>query len=238
MTNLTKKPPFLSLVIPVYNERESLESLLLQCLSLKEVFAKNLEIIFVDDGSRDGSKNWIMETEKKHPDVRGVYHPKNLGIGMALTSGYEKAMGDWVGLLPADLQFNPADLAKAIPYLNRADIICFYRPIRDDYSPYRHFVSKMNQKINRRFFDLSVRDVNWVKIWRRWVIKDIHVSSRTPFIESERLILAKRMGAQIVEVEAPYYPRSAGIAKGARIKTVVRSLFDLLKFIFATKKGG
>lgn len=238
MTNSTEKISLLSLVIPVYNERESLENLLCQCLSLKGALAENLEIIFVDDGSRDGSKDWIVEAQKKYPMVRGVYHPHNLGIGMALLSGYQKAQGDWVALLPADLQFNPTDLEKAIPYLDGADIICFYRPKREDYSAYRLFVSNMNQKINQLLFGLSVRDINWVKIWRRWVIKDIPVSSKTPFVESERLILAKRRGAKIVEVLTPYYPRQSGVPKGARIKTVLRSLLDLLKFIIAAKKKG
>lgn len=226
---------FLSVIVPVFNEKESLRPLLEKSLALKGPVASRLEIVLVDDGSEDGSRMLIEELVRIHPEVVAVYHPQNLGIGMALLSGYEKASGDWIALIPADLQFDPADLEKGLSGADEADVLCFYRPQRPDYSFYRQIISQVNRGLNRLLFGLSLRDINWVKIYRRWVIRDISVRSRTPFVESERLIRAWKRGARILEVEAPYYPRQWGKPRGARFRTVVRSINDLLKFVLFSR---
>lgn len=234
--SLLKMIPRLSIVIPVFNEKETLEVTTSKSLELLGSFAKELEIILVDDGCTDGSRDLIKAMARQNPLLKGVFHPQNLGIGQALLSGYQVAEGDWIALLPADLQFNPLDLTRASPYLNEADIICFYRPERKEYSFYRRFVSHTNRWFNGKVFGLEVRDVNWVKLYRSWVIHDIPIKSRTPFVESERLIRAKRQGAKIVEITAPYFPRVAGKAKGSKLKTVARSFLDMLCFCFERKR--
>lgn len=221
----------LSLVIPLYNEIDSLDPLFLKCLELKGKLAEKLEIIFVNDGSTDGSGKWLEQKAKQYPEVIAIHHPTNQGIGQALKSGYTRAQGEWIAGIPSDLQFDPVDLITGTPFLDEADIISIYRELRPDYSLYRSCISSLNRLLNSLFFGLRLKDINWVKLYRGWVIKEIPVFSTTPFIESERLILAKRKGAKIVEVKAPYYPRKRGKAKGARLKTVLGAFFDFVRFV-------
>lgn len=220
----------------VYNELSTLDELLAKCLQLKGSLAHELELIFVDDGSRDGSSDWIENTARQFPDVVPIHHSENKGIGETLYSGYSRATGDWIGSIASDLQFDPLDLMRAVTAINQADIISFYRPVRPDYSRYRKKVSSINRYLNKVLFGLALRDINWTKIYRNWVVAEIPVQSRTPFIESERVILAHKKGARIVEIESEYHLRKAGVSKGSNLKTVIRSVMDLFKFILSQSK--
>lgn len=217
----------LSLILPIFNERQTLDELWDRCHRLKEILTPNLEIIFIDDGSFDGSREWIR-AKKEEPHVKTIFHEVNQGIGPSIIDGYQVATGDWIVFLPTDLQFHPEDLEIAKPFMEKADIVCFYRKRRPDYTIYRKLVSWMNLLLNRILFGLKLKDINWVKLYKKWVVKDIVCKSNTPFVESERVIRATRRGARLIELESPYYLRTAGKPQGARIGAVIRSLLDVL----------
>lgn len=222
----------LSLIVPVFNEKDSLSAVLEQALELKQTLTDKLEIIFIDDGSTDESREWIRQAAEKNPEVVDIYHASNKGIAVAVRSGLEKASGEWIAQISADLEFYPRDLVRIKPYMEGADIISFYRSSRPGYSYYRHRLSGINRWLNRILFGLNLKDVNWVKIYRQSVLKEVNVKSKSPFIESERLIRAQKRGYRIVEVEVPCHPRKSGKGRGARFKFVRQSIGDLLRYFF------
>lgn len=221
----------ISIIVIAYNEIDSLPETFSAVLALRDKIEGKTQVILVDDGSRDGSTEWIRQKEREFSFVKAIIHRENRGIGEALISGYLVAKGEWIVALSADGQFAPQDIALALPHLEMGDVICLYRKNKKDYGLFRKFVSQANCVLNAVFFGLNVRDVNWVKIYKKWVIKDIQTVSQSPFIESERLIRAKKRGARIIEIEAPSYCRRHGRAKGACFVTIFKSLRDFFKVL-------
>ena len=107
----------LSIIIPVYNEKETLEKTVDSCSPLIGNFTETLQIILVDDGSQDGSGDICDRLALKNSQVQVIHHPVNRGIGEAINTGYSHALGDWITLIPADLQFHPRDLMVGKPYI-------------------------------------------------------------------------------------------------------------------------
>ncbi len=184
----------LSIVIPFYNEEASLEGVVRSCLLLKGRLAEELELVLVDDHSTDASPAIAQRLARELPEVKLVRHEVNKGIGQSLKTGYANATGDWISIVPADGQFDPMALLPCAGLAEGADIICVCRKGRGDVTFYRRLISGANRLLNRILFGLDVRDVNWVKVYRAWTIHDITVRSTSPFVESERLALAKKAG--------------------------------------------
>lgn len=229
---MSSQPPpigVLSLVIPCYNEAPTLERVIQRALLLKGSLCKELEILVVDDASTDGSAAIVSQIKTFRPEVKYFHHSTNLGVGPSMLEGYQKATGDWVVPLPADDQFDPLTLQMALPHLGDFDIICFCRKDRRDVGFYRKLLSHVNRWCNRILFGLKISDVNWVKLYRVWTLKDIPVISKSPFVESERLIRAQRRGVKIKELPAPHSPRLRGKEKGGLASVVLRSFGDMLR---------
>lgn len=231
----------LSIVIPFYNEEASLEGMVRSCLLLKGPLkggdgapplhiAEDVELVLVDDHSTDASPTIAQRLGQEFPEIKLVRHEVNKGIGESLKTGYANATGEWISIVPADGQFDPMDLLPCAGLTEEADIICVCRKGRGDVTFYRRLISGANRWLNRILFGLDVRDINWVKLYRAWTVHDIRVRSTSPFVESERLALAKRAGARITQFDAPHAARTTGKEKGARFRTVFRSIIDLLSF--------
>src|SRR5688572_17471541 len=97
----------ISAVIPVYNEKESLQPLHAELLTVMQQHALEIEVLFVDDGSRDGSWDVIADLARRYPSVRGVRFRRNFGKAAALSAGFRAARGDIIITLDADLQDDP-----------------------------------------------------------------------------------------------------------------------------------
>src|SRR5262245_25431594 len=107
----------LSLVIPVYNEEESLAPLHAEILDVAQREGLDVEIILIDDGSRDGSWTVITELAKRHPNVHGLRFRRNFGKAAALSAGFRAARGDIILTLDADLQDDPAEVPRFLATL-------------------------------------------------------------------------------------------------------------------------
>src|SRR6185312_12639022 len=114
-------PVKLSVIMPVYNERATLRAVVERVLAVPV----DLDLICVDDGSRDGSREILVELQAQHPNVRVFLQPKNMGKGAALRRGIQEATGDYVIIQDADLEYDPADYPNLLDPLiqGKADVV-------------------------------------------------------------------------------------------------------------------
>ncbi len=211
-----------------FNEAESLRPMVERTLAVLRGLAEPFEILIVDDGSTDGSGKIADELAGEHNEVRALHHPTNLGIGHVLIDGYRQTTGDIAAILPADMQFAPEDLPKALDALKNADVVNVRRPDRKD-PPMRKLISRVDETLVALLFGVWIRDLHWVKLYRRHVLDGITIHSRTPMVDTELLIKAHRKGAKIVELSLPHYPRTAGSSTGATLSRLIRTFADLWK---------
>jgi glycosyltransferase involved in cell wall biosynthesis len=111
----------LSVIMPVYNERNTLRTVVDRLLSVP----LDMELICVDDGSRDGSREILSELQNQHPNLRVLLQPRNMGKGAALRRGIQQANGDFVVIQDADLEYDPADYPSLLDPLTqgKADVV-------------------------------------------------------------------------------------------------------------------
>src|SRR5262245_43591562 len=111
--------PGLSLIIPVYNEQDSLVALHEQIAAVAKTHELNIEVVFVDDGSRDNSWNIVKVLAERDPRVRGVRFRRNFGKAAALAAGFREARGSRAMMLDADLQDDPAEIPDFLAELDK-----------------------------------------------------------------------------------------------------------------------
>ena len=226
--------PRLSVVIPVYNELESLEELVRSVGAAMASMEADYELVFVDDGSTDGSFQKLRALADTNPAIRLYSFRRNVGKSSALTCGFQKATGDVIVTLDADLQDDPMEIPKMFEHLLRedADVVSGWRQHRRD-SPLKVAASKLfNLFVIRTVFGASFRDMNsGCKLYRADVAKSLALyGGMHRFIP---LILAG-MGYRVVEMPVTHHPRKYGHSKYSSIKMLTASP-DLLTIFFLVK---
>ncbi|MCY3018419.1 MAG: glycosyltransferase family 2 protein [Planctomycetota bacterium] len=217
-----------SVAVMCYNECGSLKEMVERTLATMRKTGQSFEVLIVDDGSTDGSGMIADELAAANGEVRVLHHSPNKGIGAVLNAGYRETRGDTVAILPADLQFAPEDLPRAMEASAAADVVGITRAGRHD--PFgRMVLSFIDRSLVRLFFGVRAGDLHWVKLYRRRVLNAVTIESTTPMVDTELLVKAHRMNAKIVELPLPHHPRTKGQSHGAPLKTIVKTFVDLLK---------
>jgi glycosyltransferase involved in cell wall biosynthesis len=227
--------PTFSIVIPVYNEVESLDELLLSIETTMTSMRADYEIVFVDDGSTDGSFQKLKTLAERHPaTVRVFSFRRNLGKSPALTCGFQKAAGRFIVTLDADLQDDAANIPAMFELLERedVDVVTGWRKERRD-SLIKVACSRIfNLLVIRTFFGLSFRDMNsGLKLYRAEAARALALyGGMHRFIP---LILADQ-GYRIAEIPVRHHERKYGVSKYSSIKVLTASP-DLLTTFFLVK---
>ena len=156
MNSLPPIPPkktlkTISVVLPVFNERESLPVMTARIVETLSAMGRPFEIIYVDDGSSDGSKDVIVDLASKYEVVRGVILRRNFGQSAATAAGIDHAAGEIIVIMDSDLQNDPADIPLLIDRIdNGADIVSGWRKNRKDNLIIRNFPSWVANRLIRR----------------------------------------------------------------------------------------
>ena len=223
--------PGLSFFFPAFDEEETVRPTVEAALQILPAFAQNVEIVIVDDGSRDRTPQIADELAARHPQVRVVHHSRNYGVAAAMRSGFEAATQPYVFYTDGDLQFDLAELRRLVAALDGADVVAGYRIERRD-PVHRRVIAWAYNALVRLLFRVSWRDVDCAfKVFRRAVFDCVPLStvrSNGAVFFPELLIALHRGGARIREVGVTHYPRRAGRAKGAPPIVVLRAMRDLL----------
>ncbi len=225
------KKDFLSIVIPLYNEEESLPELYKE---LKKVLSKyKYEIIFIDDGSTDNSFNILLKLKKNDKNIKIIKFKRNYGKSYALEAGFRNVTGDYIITMDADLQDNPFEidnLVKAIKS-NEYDAISGWKYRR--YDPLSKVIaSRFFNFIVRIFTGIKLHDMNCgLKIYKKDTIKDLHLyGSMHRYIP----VLLKFDGYKFGEIKVKHRARKYGKSKFGN-KRFLAGLLDFFTVLFLMK---
>lgn len=225
-----------SLVIFCYNECGTIAKVMTDAVAIGEQLAPgNFEVLVIDDGSTDGSSAIIDSLIDSHPALRCVRHPHNKGIGHALMTGYREAAMENVCAIPADGQFNLDELLP-FPTMGQNEVISFYRPVKQGYSIYRNMLSWVNNTSNRLMIGLDIKDVNWVKVYKKHHLEAVPFELKSSLVESEMCAKLSSRGIKFREYPSEYLIREYGEPKGGSLKTMSAAAFEVMKLILAVNR--
>jgi len=222
----------ISVVIPVYNEEESIKELSFLLKSVFDSLNHDYEVIFIDDGSNDRSYEKITEIHGKNNKFHCIKFRKNFGKSAALSAGFKAAKGDIVITMDADLQDNPNEIPEFIKIINSGyDLVSGWKKVR--YDPFiKKHTSRIFNYFTSKVSGIRLHDFNCgIKAYRAEVIKSIKI-----YGELHRYIpaLAYLAGFRVTEKIVKHQARKYGVTKfGAN--RFFNGFFDLLTVIFTTK---
>jgi glycosyltransferase involved in cell wall biosynthesis len=224
-----------TIIIFAYNEETAIGSVIKNTVNLLQAIAyDDFQIIIVNDGSTDNTLSVIEKVKSISGQIEVISHQKNLGIGRALLSGYSVAKNENICAIPADGQFDVNEI-KAYAVIPPKTIISFYRNQKTRYTPFRKFLSFSNRIINYYLLGIKIKDVNWVKIYKKEFFDKITPVLTSSLVESEICAKMLKNNYSIIEVPSKYNPRSGGRSKGASLKTIFKAASELTKLFFALK---
>jgi glycosyltransferase involved in cell wall biosynthesis len=225
----------ISVVVPVYNEAESVLELVTR---LGEVLARGqgpFEILFVDDGSTDGTFDALAGARAAEPQLRAIRFRRNHGKSAALAAGFREARGDIIVTIDGDLQDDPREIPKLIQKLEQEgyDLVSGWKQKRQD--PWTKTVpSRFYNFVTRRLTGLDLHDFNCgLKVYRREVTESIAV-----YGDLHRYLpaLAHWAGFKVGEAPVVHHPRRHGVSKFGRAR-FLNGLLDLLGVMFLHAKA-
>jgi glycosyltransferase involved in cell wall biosynthesis len=227
MVPQARQPASLTVFFPCYNEQANVTKVAQQALEVLEGLHADYEVIIVNDGSADDTGPVADRIAARNPRVRVVHHPRNLGYGAALQSGFRAATKDLVFHTDGDGQFDLAELPPWLPLMEQYDIVCGYRTNRRD-----NFVRRLNgrlwTKLTCLLFSLHLRDIDCAfKLYQRAIFDDLKMESTGALISTEILARAARKGYRITERGVHHYPRTAGKQTGGNLKVIFRAFREL-----------
>ena len=232
------QPLSLTIFFPCYNEEANVERVTLKALEVGRRIADDLEVIIVNDGSKDRTGEIADRLAAEHREVRAVHNHPNLGYGGALQRGFREATKDWVFYTDGDGQFDLGEIRKLLPLLESHDVVSCYRVDRKD-----SLVRKLNAwawtTLVNWLFGLRLRDIDCAfKIFPRELFERIEMKSMGALIDTEILAKARNLGYSIVQTGVHHYPRTAGEQSGANIRVIARAFRELFKLRRQIKNEG
>ena len=225
----------ISVVIPLYNEEESLKELNDWIVRVMQANHFSFEIIYIDDGSNDGSWKIVEVLAAKNPHIKAICFRRNYGKSAALNEGFKEARGDVVITMDSDLQDSPDEIPELYRMIvdEKLDIVSGWKKKRHDSTLMKNIPSKFYNWSTRKFFGIKIHDMNCgLKAYRLEVVENIEV-----YGEMHRYIpvIAKWAGFnKISEKVVSHQKRKYGVTKFG-LDRFVKGYLDLLTISFVSR---
>ena len=215
----------MSVVVPVYDEQANLSMLIPKLVKVFDRLGSLYEMIFVDDGSSDGSRKLLKEMASQVPSLRVVGWKQNRGLSTALLAGMREARGRIIVTLDSDLQNDPEDIPRLLEYLDRYDMATGWRQKRED--PWlKRIASRIGNSVRNWLSGERINDsACTLRVFRRECLQDIPIFNGMHRFMST---LVKMRGYRIIEVPVTHHPRKYGESKYNIRNRMWRSFVDLL----------
>jgi len=225
----TSPHPWASVIIPIKDERDNLSPLVAGLLKVMDSHensrSRPFEIIFVDDGSSDGSSEELDRLAAQHPEVNVFHFDRNYGKTCALEAGFHRSAGDIIVQIDGDLQQDSEDILKLLPLTSTYDLVCGWRQQRQD-GLVKKLSSLIANRIRNMFTHDGMHDTGCpLKVFRRPVLERIRLyEGMHRFFPA----LARMYGFTVTEVPVRHYPRIHGHSKYGMGNRLFKSLYDLI----------
>jgi glycosyltransferase involved in cell wall biosynthesis len=230
----------LSVVMPVYNERATLREVVRKVLSVP----LEVELITVDDGSQDGSREILAALQSEYPQIRVVLQPHNMGKGAALRRGIQEATGDFVIIQDADLEYDPAEYPQMLEPLiqDKADVVYGSRFLGGGPHRVLYFWHSVGNQfltlLSNCLTNINLSDMETCyKVFRREVIQSIPIEENRFGFEPEITVKVARRNLRIYEVGISYSGRTYEEGKKIGWKDGVRAVYCLLKYSMKERRA-
>ncbi|NQV04847.1 MAG: glycosyltransferase [Candidatus Omnitrophica bacterium] len=246
-----------SLICWAYNEEDSVQEYLVKATGLLDSAVEDYEIILIDDGSHDRTYEIASAFQKNNPRVEIFQNWKNMGVGISCQRAIKKASKEFLFWQTVDWCYDITDLRVFLEYLKKYDIVqgVRRRPVevrvkllkpvigimklfgikhltkRSDTIP-KAIVSIINYLLIRILFKIQLSDFQNVTFYPTSWIQSVRFETKSSFVSPEILIKAHWSGMSIKEVPINFIPRSQGIPKGTRLRSIVSSVRDIFKLWF------
>ncbi len=221
--------PWASVIVPIKDERDNLPPLMASLVKVMDQHelsrSRPYEMIFVDDGSTDGSSDELDRLAAQYPQMRVFHFDRNYGKSCALDAGFRESAGEIIIEIDGDLQQDSEDILKLLPYTATYDVVCGWRQERQD-GLVKKLSSRIANRVRNVFTNDGVHDTGCpLKIFRRPVLERI-----TLFEGLHRFFpaLALMHGFTVTEVPVRHYPRIHGVSKYGMGNRLFKSLYDLI----------
>jgi glycosyltransferase involved in cell wall biosynthesis len=223
----------LSVVMPVYNEKATLRRVVERVLSV----GLEIELLCVDDGSTDGSREVLLDLQKQWPQIRLFLQPRNMGKGSALRRGIQEAIGDYVIIQDADLEYDPSDYRQLLGPLEagQADVVYGSRFLGGGPHRVLYFWHSVGNSfltlLSNMLTNLNLTDMETCyKVFRREVIQAIRLEEDRFGFEPEITVKIAKRKLRVYEVGIGYWGRTYAEGKKIGWKDGLRALWCLLKY--------
>jgi glycosyltransferase involved in cell wall biosynthesis len=216
----------ISIILPIYNEEKNITFVISDIVNFLKNKKIPFEIIAVNDGSRDKTKE-ILDDFKKKENIVVVSHKKNLGYGATLCDGFNAAKGDLIFFTDSDRQFDIKDIDLFLEKISMVDFVIGYRKKRAD-----SFIRIANASIFRFvakvFFGVKVKDVDCAfKLFKKYVLSDLEIMSDGALINLEILAKAQKKKYKFIELPVNHFERREGNPTGGNLKVIFRAISQL-----------
>ncbi|WP_155315496.1 bifunctional glycosyltransferase family 2/GtrA family protein [Desulfosarcina alkanivorans] len=236
MKNAPKTPATLSVIIPCFDEGETLSRCVNRVLEIEDE-TLSTEIIIVDDHSRDNSLAVARKLEKRHNGITVLKHDRNRGKGAALRTGFERATGDFVAIQDADLEYNPMELKKLLVPLigNQADVVIGSRFLSSGAHRVLYYWHSIGNRfltmLSNMFTDLNLTDMeSCYKVFKREIIQRVDLKENRFGFEPEIVAKVAQMRVRIFEIGISYSGRTYEEGKKIGVRDGFRALYCILKY--------
>lgn len=222
-----------SIVVPLFNEEENVRQLVEKILAAVGAHPRFLEIILVDDGSRDRTANLVSELAVRDERIRLAQHQVNRGLGAAIRTGLNTARGDFALYTDADLPFDFDLIPQLFALADEGRVVAGCRLNRGE-GLRRLLLTRVYNFLVRALFGLRLKDVNFAcKIFPRRFLDGAELNADGSFIDVEMLVEARRLGLEIYSQPLRYLPRERGLSTLSRPVVILYIFKEMLDYAAA-----
>jgi glycosyltransferase involved in cell wall biosynthesis len=220
----------LTAFFPAYNDQHTIENIVRTAAEEMRKVTDDFEVLVVDDGSKDHTGAILDRLSAELPFLRVIHHPRNLGYGAALITGFTNAKKDLIFYTDGDGQYDVREMHNLLAQLKpNIDLVNGYKVKRAD-AWYRIWIGTAYRKAMRLVFRLQIRDVDCdFRLFRRYIFETISLESRSGVICVEMAKKFERAGFRMAEIPVSHYPRLHGRSEFFRVRHLVYTFQGLLK---------